>query len=36
MDGKGIDTAFSLKPLYASQEFWHSWRTFNPGTSRYK
>ena len=32
IDGKGIDTAFSLKPLYASQEFWHSWRTFNPGT----
>lgn len=32
IDGKGIDTAFSLKPLYASQEFWHSWQTFNPGT----
>ena len=32
IDGKGIDTAFSLKPLYASQEFWHSWRTFHPGT----
>lgn len=32
IDGKGIDTAFSLKPIYASQEFWHSWRTFNPGT----
>jgi Protein of unknown function (DUF3179) len=32
IDGKGIDTAFSLKPLPASQEFWHSWRTFNPGT----
>jgi len=25
----------SLKPLKASQEFWHSWRTFNPGTARY-
>src|SRR5258705_9336001 len=32
IDGKGIDTAYSLKPLSASQEFWHSWRTFNPGT----
>jgi len=32
IDGKGIDTAFSLMPLPASQEFWHSWRTFNPGT----
>jgi len=32
IDGKGIDTNFSLKPLPASLEFWHSWRTFNPGT----
>ncbi len=32
IDGKGIDTSFSLKLLPASQEFWHSWRTFNPGT----
>jgi len=32
IDGKGIDTSFSLNPLPASQEFWHSWRTFNPGT----
>jgi hypothetical protein len=32
LDGKGIDTAFSLKPIPAFQEFWHSWRTFNPGT----
>lgn len=35
MDGKGIDTAYSLKPLYAYQEFWHSWQTFNPATSKY-
>ncbi len=35
IDGKGIDTSFSLKPLPASQEFWHSWRTFNPGTKKY-
>jgi hypothetical protein len=35
IDGKGIDTSFSLKTLPAYQEFWHSWRTFNPGTKRY-
>jgi hypothetical protein len=32
IDGKGIDTTFTLKPLPASQEFWHSWRTFHPDT----
>jgi Protein of unknown function (DUF3179) len=35
VDGKGIDTSYSLKPLPAYQEFWHSWRTFNPGTTKY-
>ncbi len=25
----------SLTPVNASQEFWHSWRTFQPGTDRY-
>lgn len=25
----------ALKPLFASQEFWHSWRTFHPGTRIY-
>jgi Protein of unknown function (DUF3179) len=35
INGKGIDTTSSLKPLYASQEFWHSWRTFNPATKTY-
>ena len=34
-DGKGIDTAFSLKPVPAYQEFWHSWRSFNPATEKY-
>jgi hypothetical protein len=34
IDGKGIDTAYSLKQLQAYQEFWHSWQTFNPGTKR--
>jgi hypothetical protein len=24
-----------LKPVFASQEFWHSWRTFHPGTDAY-
>jgi len=35
IDGKGIDTSYSLKPLPAYQEFWHSWRTFNPATKKY-
>ncbi|HET9825690.1 MAG TPA: DUF3179 domain-containing (seleno)protein [Chitinophagaceae bacterium] len=34
IDGKGIDTPFSLKPLPASQEFWHSWRTFYLDTKK--
>lgn len=32
MNGKGIDTNFNLKPVPAYQEFWHSWRTFQPHT----
>jgi Protein of unknown function (DUF3179) len=35
IDGMGIDTSYSLKPLPAYQEFWYSWRTFNPGTQKY-
>ncbi len=35
LDGMGIDTASSLKPLPAYQEFWHSWKSFNPGTLKY-
>jgi hypothetical protein len=35
IDGTGIDTSYSLQPLQAYQEFWHSWRTFNPLTKRY-
>lgn len=31
--GKG--PAGALEPIVASQEFWHSWRTFNPGTTRH-
>ena len=34
IDGKGINTSDALSPLQAYQEFWHSWRTFNPGTDK--
>jgi Protein of unknown function (DUF3179) len=33
LDGRG--PAGSLAPITASQEFWHSWRTFQPSTARY-
>ena len=25
----------SLRPVHASQEFWHSWQSFHPRTTRY-
>jgi hypothetical protein len=31
----GRSATGSLKPVSASQEFWHSWRTFHPGTRTY-
>ena len=31
----GRGAAGVLAPVPASQEFWHSWRTFHPGTRRY-
>ncbi len=31
----GRGASGTLKPLKASQEFWDSWRTFHPGTTRY-
>ena len=31
--GQGVNGA--LEPVNASQEFWHSWRTFQPATTRY-
>jgi hypothetical protein len=34
LDGNGIDTSLVLTPLPAYQEFWHSWRTFNPDTKK--
>jgi hypothetical protein len=33
MSGSGA--AGTLASINASQEFWHSWRTFQPGTARY-
>lgn len=33
LNGKG--TAGSLRSVFASQEFWHSWRTFHPDTKMY-
>ncbi len=33
LDGRGADGA--LVPIPASQEFWHSWRTFQPATSKF-
>jgi hypothetical protein len=31
----GRGDAGALEAMVASQEFWHSWRTFNPGTTRF-
>lgn len=33
LDGTGIDTACKLKQIQAYQEFWHSWKSFNPATT---
>jgi hypothetical protein len=33
LTGRGKSDA--LRPLFASQEFWHSWREFHPGTKTY-
>ena len=35
VDGTAIENTPSLKRLSAYQEFWHSWRTFNPDTKVY-
>ena len=35
IDGKSLDSSYSLKPLPVYQEFWHSWQTFNPGTAKF-
>jgi len=31
----GLGASGELTPLNVSQEFWHSWRTFQPTTERY-
>lgn len=33
LNGRGA--AGTLQAVFASQEFWHSWRTFHPGTKQY-
>jgi hypothetical protein len=33
LNGRGAPG--SLEPVFASQEFWHSWRAFHPGTKTY-
>jgi Protein of unknown function (DUF3179) len=35
IDGTGIGNSYFLKRLPAYQEFWHSWKAFNPGTAKY-
>jgi hypothetical protein len=34
--GRDLAGAQQLKKVNAYQEFWHSWRTFHPGTEQYK
>ncbi len=34
-NGRSAEPTRILHPLAASQEFWHSWRTFVPNTTRY-
>lgn len=34
IDGKALDSTASLKALPAYQEFWHSWQTFHPNTTK--
>jgi hypothetical protein len=31
----GHGSADSLRPISASQEFWHSWQSFHPRTTRF-
>lgn len=34
LNGISLDDGVSLTPVQAYQEFWHSWKTFNPGTMK--
>lgn len=36
LDGKSVGVGAALKRVPAYQEFWHSWRTFNPATRTYR
>jgi Protein of unknown function (DUF3179) len=36
LDGSGFDSTVSTSVIPAYQEFWHSWRTFHPNTTRYE
>jgi hypothetical protein len=35
LNGKSLGAYPPLSPIAAYQEFWHSWRQFHPGTTRY-
>jgi hypothetical protein len=35
-DGSGLDSSVTSQAIPAYQEFWHSWRTFHPNTTRYE
>ena len=35
-DGSGLDSSVASRAIPAYQEFWHSWRTFHPNTTRYE
>jgi hypothetical protein len=35
LNGKPLGAYPPLAPIAAYQEFWHSWRQFHPGTTRY-
>jgi hypothetical protein len=35
LKGATIGSGPALQPITAYQEFWHSWRTFHPGTGKY-
>jgi len=36
LDGSGVDSLLTSGTIPAYQEFWHSWRTFHPNTTRYE
>lgn len=35
LKGKSISSGLTLKAIAAHQEFWHSWETFHPNTTKY-